>query len=53
MNENLIEQFARFKQTFTGDAKTEVMRMVQSGKITQAQLNQAQAMATKLMQILK
>lgn len=53
MNDNLIRQFAQFKQSFSGDPKAEVMRLVQSGKITQEQLNRAQAMATQLMQILK
>lgn len=48
----LIQQFQQFKQTFSGNPQQMVMQMVQSGKISQAQLNQVQSMATQFQQLL-
>ena len=50
---NMINQFKQFKKTFTGDAKSTVMQMVQSGQISQEQLNMAQNMAKQFQGILK
>lgn len=41
----MIQQFNQFKQTFTGDPKAEVQKLLSSGKINQNQLNQLQSMA--------
>ena len=41
----MIQQFMQFKQNFKGDPKEEVQKMLQSGKISQQQLNQVQQMA--------
>ena len=41
----MIQQFMQFKQNFKGDPKAEVEKMLQSGKISQQQLNQVQQMA--------
>lgn len=41
----MIQQFMQFKQNFKGDPKEEVEKMLQSGKISQQQLNQVQQMA--------
>lgn len=41
----MIQQFQQFKQTFRGDPKAEVEKLVQSGKISQQQLDQLQMMA--------
>lgn len=49
----MIEQFQQFKQTLNGNPKEIVMNMLTNGKITQAQLNQAQMMANQLKDILK
>lgn len=49
----MLSQLNRFKQTITGDPKEQVMNMVNSGQISQAQLNQAQQMATMLQKILE
>lgn len=38
----MIQQFMQFKQNFKGDPKEEVQKMLQSGKISQQQLNQVQ-----------
>ena len=41
----MVQQFMQFKQNFKGDPKAEVEKMLQSGKISQQQLNQVQQMA--------
>lgn len=43
--QQMMQQFQQFKQTFTGDPKAEVERLVQSGQMSQEQLNQLQMMA--------
>lgn len=43
----MIQQFNNFKATFKGDPKAEVERLVQSGQISQEQLNQLQGMAAQ------
>lgn len=43
--QNMVQQFRQFQQTFQGDPKAEVEKLVQSGKITQQQLNQLQQVA--------
>lgn len=49
----LMSQLNNFRQTIQGDPKEQVMRMVNSGQVSQAQLNQAQQMATQLERILQ
>ena len=41
----MVQQFNQFKANFKGDPKAEVERLLQSGKISQSQLDQLQAMA--------
>ena len=41
----MMRQFMEFKRNFRGDPKAEVQKMLQSGRISQDQLNQAQQMA--------
>lgn len=56
MNRNpmqLMNQLNMFRQTIQGDPKDQVMKMVNSGQVSQAQLNQAQQMATQLERILQ
>lgn len=43
----MIQQFNQFKSTFKGDPKAEVERLVQSGQISQDQLNQLQGMVAQ------
>nr|DAT45853.1 MAG TPA: Protein of unknown function (DUF2680) [Caudoviricetes sp.] len=43
--QQLMHRFQQFRQTFKGDPKAEVEKMLQSGQITQQQLDQAQALA--------
>ena len=49
----MMQQFMRFKQNFKGDPKEEVQKMLQSGKISQQQLNQVQQMAGQFQSLLK
>ena len=49
----MIQQFMQFKQNFKGDPKAEVQKMLQSGKISQQQLNQVQQMAGQFQRMLK
>ena len=49
----MIQQFMQFKQNFKGDPKAEVQKMLQSGKISQQQLNQVQGVAHQFQGLLK
>ena len=49
----MMQQFMQFKQNFKGDPKAEVEKMLQSGKISQQQLNQVQQMAGQFQHMLK
>lgn len=49
----IIQQFMQFKQNFKGDPKAEVQKMLQSGRISQQQLNQVQQMAGQFQNLLK
>lgn len=48
----MMQQFMQFKQNFKGDPKAEVQKMLQSGRISQAQLDQAQQMAQQFQRML-
>ena len=50
--QNLVQQFQQFKQSFQGDPKAEVEKLVQSGKISQQQLNQLQQAANQFRQLI-
>ncbi len=49
---NLLSQFQQFRAQFQGDPRAEVQKLLQSGRITQAQLDQAQQMASQMMQLM-
>lgn len=49
---NLLAQFQQFRAQFQGDPRTEVQKLLQSGRITQAQLDKAQQMASQMMQLM-
>lgn len=49
----MIQQFVQFRQNFKGDPKAEVEKMLQSGRISQQQLNQVQQMAGQFQNLLK
>jgi hypothetical protein len=43
--QQMLQQFQQFRQSFQGDPKAEVEKLLQSGKMSQQQLNQLQQMA--------
>lgn len=49
---NMLQQFKQFKNSFKGNPKDEVMRMLQSGQISQGQLNQLQQAAQQFQSIM-
>ncbi len=51
--QNMVQQFRQFQQSFQGDPKAEVEKLVQSGKISQQQLNQLQQMAGQFQQLMQ
>lgn len=50
---HMVQAFHQFRSQFTGDPKQAVQQMLNSGRITQDQLNQAQQMARQFQQFLK
>lgn len=46
---NFMVQFQQFRNSFRGDAKSEVQRLLNSGEMTQEQFNQLHAMAQQIM----
>ena len=48
----MIQQFQQFRQNFQGDPRQQVQQLLNSGKITQAQYNQAVQMAQQLQRAL-
>ena len=49
----MVQQFKQFKANFQGDPKAEVEKLLQSGKLTQQQLNQLQQMAKQFQSLSK
>lgn len=48
-----LKRFQQFKQTFQGNPQQQVQQLLNSGKITQEQYNQAVEMAKQLQQFMK
>ena len=48
----MIQQFNQFKNNFNGDPKQDVMKLLQSGRMNQQQLNKLQAMASAFQNML-
>ena len=51
--QNMMQKFQKFRAAFQGDPKQEVEKLLQSGRISQQQLNQVQGLAQQFMQFLK
>lgn len=49
--QQLAQKFRQFRASYQGDPEQEVQRMLQSGKITQQQLDQVQGLARQFMQL--
>lgn len=50
--DNIFTRFMQFKQTFSGDPRTQIQEMLNSGKFSQQQYNQAVQMAQQFQQML-
>ena len=49
---NIMKQFQQFRQTFQGDPRQTIQQMLNSGKLSQAQYNNAVQMAKQFQQML-
>ena len=49
----IMKQFQQFKNTFTGDPRQQVQQLLNSGKVSQAQYNQAVQMANAMAQMMR
>lgn len=49
----MVQQFMQFKQNFKGDPRQQVQQLLNSGKVSQAQYNQAVQMANTLQRMIK
>lgn len=52
INPSMIQQFLQFRQNFNGDPRAQIQQMLNSGRITQDQYNQAVQMAQQLQKML-
>lgn len=50
--QTMMQSFAQFAGAFKGDPKQKVQELLNSGKMTQAQYNQLQAMAKQFQQMM-
>lgn len=50
---NIMQQFEKFKRSFTGDPRQQVQQLLNSGKISQADYNRAVQLANQFQQLLK
>ena len=51
--QNLMNQYRQFRQTFSGDPQKKIQEMLNSGQITQAQVDQARNMATQFQKFMR
>lgn len=49
----LMQKFQEFRKNFSGDPQAQVQQLLRSGRITQAQYNNAVQMAQQLQHLLK
>lgn len=50
---NMIQQFQQFRNSFRGDPRQQVQQLLNSGRVSQTQYNQAVQMANMLSQMIK
>lgn len=50
---NLIQQAKQMQQTFKGDPKAEVERLIKSGQMSQDQFNRYSQIANQIMQMME
>ena len=51
--QNIISRFQQFKKMFSGNPQQQVQQMLNSGRVSQEQYNQAVQMANQLQKLLK
>lgn len=51
-NANILQRFQQFKQMFQGDPRQQVQQLLNSGRVSQAQYNQAVQMAQQMQKML-
>lgn len=51
--QHMMQQFQQFKANFQGDPQQEVQKLLQSGKMSQEQLNQLQQMAKQFQNLMQ
>ena len=51
--QQMMQQFQQFKANFQGDPKAEVQKLLQSGRMSQRQLNQLQQMAKQFQSLMR
>lgn len=51
-DDNIIQRFMQFKKTFNGDPQQQVQQLLNSGRISQAQYDNAVKMAQQLQQMI-
>lgn len=49
---NILQRLQQFQQTFRGDPRQQVQQLLNSGKVTQQQYNQATQMANQIQRML-
>ena len=49
----MLKQFQQFKNSFHGDPKAEVIKLLNNGQMSQAQFNQYQQMAQQFQSLIK
>lgn len=50
---NIMQQFEKFKRSFSGDPRQQVQQLLNSGKVSQADYNRAVQLANQFQQFLK
>ena len=50
---NIVRAFQQFKSTFQGDPRQQVQQLLNSGRVSQEQYNQAVQIANQLRNVLK
>lgn len=49
---NVLQRFQQFQRMFNGDPKQQIQQMLNSGRVSQSQYNQAVQMANQLMKMI-
>ena len=52
MPNNMMQRFQQFAQMFRGDPRQQIQQMLNSGKVSQAQYNQAVQMAQQIQRMM-